>query len=308
MGRYPLAAGLAAATLAVVAAGAVEPARAASSDAGRALAVSVPSDPVPASPGGVAKARIRIVNPNPKPIDVTVESRSLLLGDNGKVSMGAGADPEWSGRVHLPSGVVRLPAEGWRDVDVAVAVPHGLRPDLYFIGFLVTPVAASGGAVKVINQIGSFVTLDVPGPRMRKLAAHLSMPWFVLGRTAHGTLDVSNTGDAAVRFWGESDTSSWPRPAVAQDRLETYLLPIHRARVLTVVADPHGPIGILRVTTRIVYPGLTESSTKEITFTSRTIVVSPWVPAALGGRVVFLLAAWRVRRRRRLGRLAFENA
>jgi hypothetical protein len=76
-----------------------------------------------------------------------------------------------------------------------------------------------------------------------------------------------------------------------------------------VTAAPRWPVGVLRVTTRIVYPGVTESSTREITFTRRTIVVSPWVPVALAALVVAAVAAWSVHRwRRRPAGLVLERA
>ena len=42
----------------------------------------------------------------------------------------------------------------------------------------------SPGQVQVINEIGSFVTLDVPGPRSTRLRAKLRLPGFTLGQEA----------------------------------------------------------------------------------------------------------------------------
>src|SRR4051794_37196062 len=59
----------------------------------RALAVSVPPDPVAIKPGSRAKTLVRVVNPNDAPVTVTIESRALSLGDNGEVAVGGGPDP-----------------------------------------------------------------------------------------------------------------------------------------------------------------------------------------------------------------------
>ena len=45
-------------------------------------------------------------------------------------------------------------------------MPTQIGPDLYYIGFLVSPVPTVSGEVVVINQIGAFLTIDVPGPRV----------------------------------------------------------------------------------------------------------------------------------------------
>ena len=264
----------------------------------RALAVSVPADPVPAHVGGVTRTLIRVVNPNDFAVTVVIHSRTLTLGDDGKVSVGGGPDPRWADAVQFPQSALRIPAESYRNVPLAIHVPH-LSPDLYFVGFLVTPVAAAGGSIKVINQIGSFLTLDVPGPRLRLLTGHLHLPTFVLGSKASGVMRVTNLGHASVTMWGENDTTSSPGGVFEQQRLEPSLLPVGRSRSIEVTGKPRWPVGIVTVTTRITYPGRTANTTRELEVTSRVIVVSPWVPAAVGGLLALLVAAWWWRRRRR---------
>jgi hypothetical protein len=279
------------------------PAHAASSTRGlggaRALAVSVPPDPVPVRAGSTIHTLIRVLNPNHKPVLVTITSRRLILGDNGKVMLGSGPDPRWQRLAHFPARMLRIPAEGYRNIPLAVRAPRRLRPDLYFIGFLVTPVATQVGTIKVINQIGSFVTIDVPGPRFRKLIGRFDLPSFVFGSHAEGTLRVTNTGRASVEFWGESDTSASPGGTVRQTRLDPYLLPIGRSRTITVSGKPSWPIGIVTVTAHITYPGRTEATTKELTFTKHVIVISIWVPIALGSLLIAAIFVWILRRRRR---------
>lgn len=264
----------------------------------RALAVSVPADPVPAKPGDVAKTLIRVVNPNDFAVTVTIASRTLALGDDGKVAVGSEPDPRWSERVQFPAGDLLIPAQSYRNVPLSIRVPK-LSPDLYFVGFLVTPVAADGGSIKVINQIGSFLTLDVPGPRLRLLTGHLHLPTFVLGSKASGDVRVTNLGHASVTMWGENDTTSSPGGAYEQERLGPSLLPVGRSRSMAISGKPRWPVGIVTVTTRVTYPGRTENQTQQLVLTQRVIVVSPWVPAAAGGLLALLVVGWWWRRRRR---------
>ena len=266
----------------------------------RALAVSVPADPVPARAGNVARTMIRVVNPNDFAVSVLIRSRTLALGDDGKVSIGSGPDPRWGGRVRFPHAALRIPPQSYRNVALSIRVPR-LSPDLYFVGFLVTPVATTGGSVKVINQIGSFLTLDVPGPRLRLLTGHLHLPSFVLGSQASGEMRITNLGHAAVTLWGENDITSSPGGAFQQDRLGPSLLPVGRSRSIAVTGKPRWPVGIVTVTTRVTYPGRTASETRELVLTRRVLVISPWVPAAVGGLIALLVAVWWWRRRRPSG-------
>lgn len=262
----------------------------------RALAVSVPADPVPARAGGVSRTLIRVVNPNAFAVSVVIGSRTLALGDDGKVSVGSAPDPRWAGRVQFPRSELRIPAQSYRNVPLAIRVPH-LSPDLYFVGFLVTPVATEGGSIKVVNQIGSFLTLDVPGPRLRLLTGHLHLPSFVFGSKVTGEMRVTNLGHASVTMWGENDTTSSPGGTFEQQRLAPSLVPVGRSRSIAVTGKPRWPVGIVTVTTRVTYPGRTAAETRELVQTSRVLVVSPWVPAAAGALLALLIAPWLWRRR-----------
>jgi hypothetical protein len=264
----------------------------------RALAVSVPADPVMIRAGSLTKTLIRVVNPNDVALQVTISGRGLVLGDDGKVAIGSAPDPSWRRLVRFPAGELTIPADGYLNVPLTVRVPRRLPPNLYFLGFLVTPVAAKVGSIKVINQIGAFFTVDVPGPRLRKLVGSFELPSFVVGSHASGTLRITNVGKAAVRFWGESDTTSSPGGRLHELRLEPSLLPVARSRTLTVSGKPRWPIGIVTVTARVTYPGRTEAETKELTFSKRVLVISPWVPVAAALLVLCMGLWWRMRRAR----------
>ena len=268
----------------------------------RALAVSVPPDPVPIESGSSAKTLVRVVNPNHVPITVTISGRALELGDNGKVAVGDGPDPRWKAAVHFPTGQLTVPAENYLDVPLRIRVPAQLSPDLYFVGFLVTPIATGSGSLHVINQIGSFVTVDVPGPRVRKLTATLHLPALSLGSQARGTVRIANTGRAAVRFWGEQDSNSAPGGSAEQVRFDPSLLPTGRYRFREVSAKPAWPVGMVTMTVHLMYPGRTDTTTKELTVSKRVLVISPAVPIAVGAVLLLgvLLVWWRRRGRARL--------
>jgi hypothetical protein len=270
----------------------------------RALAVSVPPDPVRIAAGRSARTSIRVVNPSTAPVTVTISPRALAFGDDGRVRIAPRPDPRWRGLDPFPSRALRIPAEGYLDVPLRIRLPARIRPDLYFLGFLVTPAATSSGNLRVVNQIGSFVIVDVPGRRLRKLTASFDLPGFVLGSRVHGTVRIGNVGRAAVRFWGEGDTTSSPGGGTpTQSRFDASFLPIGKWRSLAVSGKPAWPIGMVTVRVHLVYPDRTETATKEIVFTKRVVVVSPLVP----GAVILLLVAgavWLARRRHRKDRVA----
>ena len=275
----------------------------------RPLAVSVPADPVPLAPGKTSTIRIRVLNPGTRPVTVRITGRHVDLGDNGAVSIGTAPDPLWNGRIQFPGRTITIPAQNYVNVDLTVHMPEKLDPDLYFVGFLVSPVVTPNGQVQVVNEIGSFFTIDVPGPRVRKLTADMnlkrsifagiSIPGVVIGNRANGVLHVRNVGTTQVRFWGEVDSASAPGGGAGQERIDKSLIPRGHVRTFIVVGKPAWPIGFVTLTARIFYPGQTETSTQEIDLSKRVLVISPWVILAVVVLLVLLVWLWRRRRKRR---------
>ncbi len=266
----------------------------------RALSVSVPPDPIPFKPGVAQTVEIRVTNPNPRRMTATISPRGLSFGDNGKTSMLASPDPRWSS-LDFPKAPIAIPAEGFRDVPLRIRLPRQIEPDLYFIGFLVTPQQQSAGNLQVVNQIGSFLTVDVPGPRVRSLHATFDLSSFVVGTHVHGTLRIANTGHTVVRYWGENDTTA-SGGSFSEQRLDPSLLPVGSSSIVSVSRKAGWPVGRVTMTVHLIYPGRTESSTDELTFTKTVLVVSPLVP---GGAVALLtlIAGTVLLRLRRRGRL-----
>jgi len=279
---------------------------------GRSIAVSVPPDPVSLGPGQVGVVQLRVVNPGTTPVRVTIAGRGLTLGDEGKITINDGPDPLWGEAVRFPSGPFTIPAEGFKNLAVKVHAPSSLQPDLYFLGFVVTPIPDASTGVTVINQIGGFFTIDIPGPRDRRLAADLELPgWSILGlhvfvgSNLRGTLHVHDVGQAAVRFWGETDTTT-TGGSPGQMRIPISLVPSLRERTFVVADKPAWPIGFVHMQVRIVYPTTTETTTTEILFTRRVLVINPLVLVVLA--IVVLVVIWRRLRAGRRRRAAHRYA
>ena len=262
-----------------------------------ALAVSVASTPTQIRPGASADLQVRVLNPATEPVTVTLRGRGIDLADNGVVRLLPGTDPTWTRNLSFPDEI-HVPGQGFATANVRVTVPAETSPDLYFIGFVVTPRPVPARGVKVINQIGSFLTLDVPGPRTRQLRARLFAPPIQFRRQARATLTVQNTGHATSRFWGETSTSS---PGTTQPdlrRIEPTLLPAQRSRTLPVRAQSGWPIALLTITTHLTYPQQTDTQTTDLTTTRRILLIQPTVPPATLAVLLGLLGlTWRRRRR-----------
>ena len=112
--------------LAALAGGSAGAATTPSAPGARSLAVSVPPDPVAVAAGASAKTAIRVINPGAAPVTVTVTGRGVHLGDNGALSLAAGADRSWQARERFPSGPLSIPARGYLDVPLAIRVPARL--------------------------------------------------------------------------------------------------------------------------------------------------------------------------------------
>jgi hypothetical protein len=282
----------------------------------RSIAVSVPPDPVTLTPGETAAIPIRVLNPGASPVTVTVKSEGINLGDNGTTAFTGKSDPLWAGRAAFPPGDITIPAQHFVDLTVIVHMPSQIGPDLYYIGFLVSPVPTVSGEVVVINQIGAFLTIDVPGPRVRALSADLTTIGFnwgpihintlVVGDHVDGRLTVRNIGSSSVLFFGENDVTSAPiSGSPSQQRIRRSLLPIGRSRWFAVTAQPSFPIDLVTMTDVVTYPDRTGTGTLQIVRTKTVVVLSPWVIVVVCA-LLLLLSGWRLRarHRRRLERRA----
>ncbi|MGH9013411.1 MAG: hypothetical protein ACRDZ1_05685 [Acidimicrobiia bacterium] len=272
---------------------------------GSDLSVGVPPDPVIVNRGETATQLVRVSNRGKAELSVEFHQRAISLGDDGAVRILDHPDPVWEQRVKLPSGVQVIPAEGYQEYDVELSVPDNAAPDVYLVGFLVTPVVSAPGRVRVINEIGSFLTIDVPGKRDWRLEADLDLPTFVLGSQASGEIDVRNIGRSSLQFWGDITKRISPWGVVDQDRIDPKLyLPAGKERAVPISASPRWGIGIVNVPVRVSYPSGTNGATSnEILITKRVIVIHPLWVVALGllllGLVVYI---WRRLRRRRRAR------
>ena len=238
-------------------------------NAGRAIAVSVPPDPVSLKAGQVGLLHMRGRQPGAEARRVTIVGRGITLGDEGKIAIAKTPDPLWGRRVHFPSHPITIPAVGYKNLSVKVHMPKSLSPDLYFLGFVVTPIPNSTKGITVINQIGGFFTINIPGPHDRRLAANLELPgWSIFGfhvyfgTELNGILHIHNIGKTAVRFWGETDTTA-TGGSPGQMRIPISLIPSLRERTYIVTGKPAWPIGFVHTQVRIVYPTTTETTTTE---------------------------------------------
>jgi LPXTG-motif cell wall-anchored protein len=264
----------------------------------RSLAVSVPAEAAPLEAGATGTVPIRVVNPGSRPVAVRITGQGVRFADEGRITI-AGRDPMWDGRVDFPARPMTISAQSYRDVDLAVHMPTHISPDLYFIGFLVTPLPGAAGNLTYINQIGSYITIDVPGPRTRTLAADLDLPSFALTSHLHAKLHVHNVGKSAAMFWGENDTTAAPgSSAPTQARLERSLLPAGRSRTIVVEAKPSFLVAMVTMRVHILYPGRTDAGTTEIVLTKRVLVVQPAAVVLLGALLI-VAGIWYARRRRK---------
>ena len=278
------------------------PPAAVGSSASHSLALSAPPTPIPVIPGIPSTVTIRLINPAATPVSATLTDQLAELGDNGSVRLLNEQDPRWVGRIALPPHPVTLPPRSFLPITIHIAVPATIEPDLYFIGVVATPVATGNGSVHIISRVGALITLDVPGPRRRILHAAVHAGLFQLASTAHATLQVSNPGFAAVRFFGEENAPATPGEAPSPTRIQPAILPVGRHRAYQVTSTSSWPIAFVTMKVRLSYPDRTDTATKDVFASRRILLVKPWVPilaAAVLLAAAALLLNLRQRRRKR---------
>jgi hypothetical protein len=261
-----------------------------------ALSVTSPAEPVDATPGTPATTILRVGNLGPGPLPVQITSEGVQLLDNGKTRFGQPTDPRFAGRIHIDPSALTIQARQKATVEITVDTPGSLRPDDYFLGFLVTPIL-NAPSVAVVNQVGALVVLDVPGPRLRKLTATAIGPprvRFTFGRSATGIVRVKNVGEATVPFSATTETQGWPAASQPYRTEPRQVLPPGLSRDTPLhITTPFG-LGWYTIRTTLVY-NLTDQTTGQVVVSRRVLIINP----LLALPVVLLLAALVWRRHRK---------
>ncbi len=248
--------------------------------------VSTPAEPVQGAPGHQVVLPLRITNPGTHAIAVEIRQRALDLGDNGQVSVLDHADSTWGSHVQVPADPVTIPAGGYRQLDLRLRVPS-VAPDTYLVGFLITPLG-SGDGVRVVTAIGTYVLVDVPGPRDRRLDLALHAPTLSWSNTAVGDAVASNVGRSSLWYWGQQGDQRLPRA----------FLPAHRFRTITVVADSAMGLGVARLHLQLFY-NCTDRQVCERDVARSVLLIHPAYPVATLA-LMFVTAVYFVRRHQRI--------
>ena len=275
--------------------GSVAPARAASSD----LAVSYPPDPIPIKPGTQTTFTLRVADVGKDPMTVTIVSRQVKLSANGQTQFMDSPDPLFAGGTRIVPAQMRLKPRSERPVTITVDVPASVRPNDYFLGFLVSPVI-TGPALRAINQVGALVVLDVAGPRETRLSASwVHLPNIVWSSSVSAFARAKNTGASTLQFTSTTlvtghvaprPASIWEKPHLLPSGL-TWDVPVHWSSWLG--------LGWYTVHTTLVY-NVTPQRTGQVVLSRTVVVIDPlWllVPVLIVAIVAY--SVWRRRRKRR---------
>lgn len=269
-----------------------------------ALTVSTPADPLPAQPGQVVRTWLRIGNNGTRPLPVTIAPATVVLGDNGATHLNPQADPRFTGRITLGATTATLAANSFTEVPVKISVPTTLVPDTYVLGFLITPTV-TGGTVRVVNQVGALIAIELPGSRDRRLeATFLDPPRFAFSSHPSLVVRARNIGQSALEFTSETTIDGVGTAIPANIRRKPLLLPAGRYRDVEVKWQSQLGVGVHRVHVRLAYHR-TQSETAEQSLSHTMVVLPPVALAVLASIVVATAAAltlWRRSHRRRRSR------
>jgi hypothetical protein len=271
------------------------------------LFVTSPPDPVLAAPGTVVSTTLIVGNLGNNPLELKIITKTVTLLDNGRTRLVGGPDPRFAGRVSIVPNQLSLAGRQERTVDVSVNMPRGLKPDDYFLGFLVSPVINSP-AITVENDIGALVVLNVPGPRDRKLtASYRGLSWLniSLSGSAAGLVRAKSVGTSTLQFSTTMEITGWPSPRASYLTVPAHLLPPGLTRDMPVHVSSWLGLGWYTVHTTLVYDR-TDRATGEVALSRTVIVVNPLWLLVIVAAIVFWM--WRRRRRRHNRRRGLHRA
>jgi hypothetical protein len=245
------------------------------------VTVSTPADPITGVPGQTVALPVLIANNTAEPVYFTIAQRAMRLGDEGAVRMLDTPDPVWSG-LQLPTADLLLTAGEYRRFQFRLRIPE-IGPDTYLVGIVVTPRPArpSPGQVQIVGAVGGLFTIDVPGPRDRRLRAALELRRVVLDGSAEGRVRVTNVGRSSLYFWADHGVEVSPGgSAGSPERISRTFLPSGHNRSFPVgVSAPFG-IGRARVLSNVYHNGA-DNQVLEDTVTGDVWLVHPAYPTAV---------------------------
>ena len=244
---------------------------------------------------------VRVGNNGAMALPITISPATMELGDNGATTMSPGVDPRFLNSVTLETTEATVPANDYIEVPVSISIPTSLVPDIYLLGFLVTP-SPGAGSVQVISQIGAFISIELPGSRDRRIeAAFNNAPRFVVSDNPTLTVHVDNVGESALEFTSETTIDGVGTATPGNIRVAPELLPSGTSRNVEITWVAELGVGVFDVQTRLVH-NLTPSETTGVELEHKIVVVSP-IALTVMVTILFILAAGGVlivRHRRRI--------
>jgi hypothetical protein len=192
------------------------------------------------------------------------------------------------------------------DDPIEIAVPENLAPDTYYLGFLVTPTP-DAASVRVVNQIGALLTLDIPGPRQRDVRAEpLHVPRFVFGRSVRIRFSVRNIGPSFAKTWTELHVKAPGRTELFHPFVARQLVPSGHTRTFSWRPALPFVFGLVHVRALAFY-NRTDQQIAQSEIQRTVFIIDPiFLVIALGLGLLVVIAV--IRRRRRRARAARQRA
>jgi hypothetical protein len=274
------------------------------------LAVSTQPEPMEAAAGTTVDTWLVLANTGAQPLEVRVRAVRLVPQDDGRLQVVDEPDPLWTGRVRL-AATTTVPPKTRKRLPVQLDVPAESLPDLYLVGLLVVPITPDrpAGQVTVRGRILAVLTIEVPGPRERKLTVDLGkLPRLRIGHSIAGHLTIRNIGDATAQTRGQvrvdSATDGANHAVIAATGERQRLMPAGTSREFDYTWRTDRWFTLARPTALVTYgnggPGLAEV----IATGPPVLLLSPGLVVLIAALVTAAAAAiWRLIRRRRGTRL-----
>lgn len=267
------------------------------------FAVSTPAEPLQPSTDGLVHTVLTVSNNGVHPLTVKLRSVGVVPLDDGRMQIGDRADPVWTKTITM-APKVRLDAGSYQRVPVTIKMPSGLLPDLYTLGFVAEAQPVNPQSpVLVYTQIAYLITIEVAGPRERKLALDLEpVSWFHIGSFMDGAYKVRNIGSAAALGRGQVLVNSpfgRKNVAVVQNTDGMQLYPIGTSRGLTYQYVVHGFFLLARPEAQVLY-GNGTSTLQSVSQRGHLVLIIPWITIILLCALMVVLMAylyWKHRRR-----------